>query len=269
VPPRSVLLVSIDGLRPDAVTPERTPTLWSLLESGAYTLSAQTVLPSVTLPCHMSMIHGVDVGRHGVTTNTYQPPARPVPSLFDLATSQSVPCAAFFNWGPLRDLFAPEGVADAVIHTSFSEPEDDHFVTDALIRYADRRAYGLYFLYLGHTDHTGHQHGWMSDRYLEAVQNADACLARAIQAVAERQGPPNVVALADHGGHERAHGTDLPEDLTIPWIAAGPDVPNRGALPDGVRIFDTAPTVAALLGIQASPVWDGRDVLGPVTAAEG
>jgi len=46
-------------------------------------------------------------------------------------------------------------------------------------------------------------------------------------------------------------------------------VPNRGALPDGVRIFDTAPTVAALLGIQASPVWDGRDVLGPVTAVEG
>ncbi len=269
MPLRSVLLASIDGLRPDAIAPDRTPTLWSLLEAGVYTLSAQTVLPSVTLPCHMSMIHGVEVARHGVTTNTYQPPARPVPSLFDLATGQSVRCAAFFNWGPLRDLFAPEGVADAVIHTSFSEPEDDWFVTDALTRYVGQRPYGLVFLYLGHTDHTGHQHGWMSDRYLGAVQNADACLARAIAAVTERQGPPNVVALADHGGHERAHGTDLPEDLTIPWIAAGPDVPSLGELPNGVRIFDTAPTVAGLLGIQASPVWEGRDVLAPVMVAEG
>ncbi|MFN3684065.1 MAG: hypothetical protein ACK41F_09035, partial [Fimbriimonadaceae bacterium] len=93
--------------------------------------------------------------------------------------------------------------------------------------------------------------------------------ARAIAAVTERQGPPNVVALADHGGHERAHGTDLPEDLTIPWIAAGPDVPSLGELPNGVRIFDTAPTVAGLLGIQASPVWEGRDVLAPVMVAEG
>ncbi len=269
MPFRTVLLASIDGLRPDALSPDLTPTLWSLMDAGVYTLEAQTVLPSVTLPCHMSMIHGVDAARHGVTTNTYQPPARPVPSLFDTATGQAVACAAFFNWGPLRDLFAPEGIADAVIHASFSSPEDDRFVTDALARYVRDRAYGLLFLYLGHTDHTGHQHGWMSDAYLEAVRHADGCLGRAIRAVTERHGAPNVVALADHGGHERSHGTDLPEDLTIPWIAAGPDVPRLGALPPGVRIFDTAPTVAALLGIQPSPIWEGRNVLSAVTVAEG
>ncbi|MCX7800823.1 MAG: ectonucleotide pyrophosphatase/phosphodiesterase [Fimbriimonadales bacterium] len=266
--PRTVLLASIDGLRPDALSPQRTPNLWSLLNRGCHTLSARSVMPSVTLPCHTSMMRGVDVDRHGITTNLFQPLARPVPSLFDVATGQGVECAMFFNWGPLRDLCEPESAADIVIHASFSQPEDDAFVTEALERYVARRRYGLVFLYLGHTDHTGHQFGWMSDEYLAAASHADACLGRAIRAIADRWGEPNVLALSDHGGHGRAHGTDLPEDMTIPFLLAGPDVPRLGELPGEVRLFDAAPTVAGLLGIQPSPIWEGRDALDRLKAAE-
>lgn len=57
-----VLLALLDGMRPDSITnvPE-----------------AQTVFPSVTLPCHISLFHSVDPDRHGITTNTYTPQVRP------------------------------------------------------------------------------------------------------------------------------------------------------------------------------------------------
>ena len=33
----------------------------------------------------------------------------------------------------------------------------------------------------------------------------------------------DVILTADHGGHDRIHGTELPEDMTIPVLMQGPD----------------------------------------------
>ena len=40
-------------------------------------------MPSVTLPCHMSLFHSVDPDRHGITTNGYVPQVRPIKGMFD------------------------------------------------------------------------------------------------------------------------------------------------------------------------------------------
>src|SRR5438128_3920032 len=105
--PRTVVLFSIDGVRPDGLLEADTPTIDSLMARGSVSLTAQTVMPSVTLPCHTSMLRGVDVPRHGITSNTFQPLARPVPSLFDVAKAAGKRTGFFYNWGELRDLCAP------------------------------------------------------------------------------------------------------------------------------------------------------------------
>ena len=50
---------------------------------------------------------------------------------------------------------------------------------------------------------------------------------------------------ADHGGHDRTHGTDSPEDMTIPFIIKGKDF-KAGEKLENVSIKDIAPTVAKL-----------------------
>jgi hypothetical protein len=47
-------------------------------------------MPSVTLPCHTSMFRGVTPERHGITTNTWTPQVRPVPSIIDYDTGRRV-----------------------------------------------------------------------------------------------------------------------------------------------------------------------------------
>src|SRR5437763_1437554 len=64
-----VVLISLDGLRPDAVTPTNMPTVARLAKEGAATANAQTVLPSLTLPAHTSMLTGLVPDRHGITWN--------------------------------------------------------------------------------------------------------------------------------------------------------------------------------------------------------
>lgn len=65
-----VLLTLLDGMRPDALTACGSEFANELLQNtGTYTLTATTVMPSVTLPCHMSLFHSVPPERHGIVTN--------------------------------------------------------------------------------------------------------------------------------------------------------------------------------------------------------
>src|SRR6187397_1910036 len=99
-----VVLIMLDGARPDALTTARCPALTSLRERGSSTLKARSVMPSVTLPCHTSVFHSVPPTRHGITTNILTPMARPLPGLVEVARAAGKRTAFFYNWEELRDL---------------------------------------------------------------------------------------------------------------------------------------------------------------------
>ena len=65
------VLILVDGMRPDGMTACGHPEVQKLMAEGKSTLRGRTVMPSVTLPCHMSLMHSVDPERHGVL---YAPP---------------------------------------------------------------------------------------------------------------------------------------------------------------------------------------------------
>ena len=65
-----------------------------------------------------------------------------------------------------------------------------------------------------------------------------------------------VILTADHGGHDSSHGTDRPEDMTIPIIFYNKQF-TRKDLGDAT-IMDIAPTIAAVLGVEADRDWEGH-----------
>lgn len=73
-PGRAVLLISIDGLRPDYVLEAdrhsvKIPHLRALAREGAYATGVRGVLPSATYPSHTSIITGVAPAKHGIVAN--------------------------------------------------------------------------------------------------------------------------------------------------------------------------------------------------------
>ena len=54
-----VVVISIDGLRPDAIAASGAANLQRMMREGAYSLQARTIMPSRTLPSHTSMLTGV------------------------------------------------------------------------------------------------------------------------------------------------------------------------------------------------------------------
>src|SRR5688572_30416674 len=87
--PRRVLVISVDGLRPDLLLRCDTPNMHRLFRNGCYTFWARTVPQGITLPSHTSMLTGVTPRRHGIEWNRDLPLFRPVypsfPTLFELA----------------------------------------------------------------------------------------------------------------------------------------------------------------------------------------
>lgn len=92
-----ILLILVDGMRPDAISEMEEVKRFTNISS--YTLHAETVFPSVTLPCHMSLFHSVSPDRHGITSNLYTPQVRPVPGLCEILKQSQKRSAFFYNWG--------------------------------------------------------------------------------------------------------------------------------------------------------------------------
>lgn len=264
MPADSVLLVSIDGLRADAPAATDTPVLDALAARGTATYAARTVMPSVTLPCHMSMFHSVEPGRHGITTNTWTPQVRPVPGLLDVLHAAGRSTCAFWNWEQLRDLGRPGALDLSYYHRDCYAPAGDTVLAARCAAHLAAEPVDFCFLYLGYVDACGHDHGWMSPEYLAAATNADAAVGLVLEALesAGRLAGTAVIVTADHGGHERTHGTELPEDMLVPLIAAGPGIAAGSNGLGEVSILDVAPSVAALLHVATPREWMGRALFG-------
>ena len=251
------LLILVDGMRPDALA--NCQGAQKVMASSVYTLNAQTVMPSVTLPCHMSLFFSTLPALHGTASNTYTPPAGPALGLCDVLAIEKKNVAFFYSWGQLRDLCHPASLDYSLLIKggNYGYEAANNRLTDAAIAYINERDPDLTFLYLGYPDEAGHEHGWMSEEYMKSLDNSWENIARIMQAISKEYA---VIITADHGGHDHTHGTESPEDMTIPLIFAGAERELVGNL-DDVSIIDIAPTIAALSGTAPNPAWKGKSLL--------
>ena len=252
-----VLLILCDGMRPDSLVD--IPQVEEMKKKASYAMDAQTVVPPVTLPCHVSLFHSVPPQRHGTMTNVYVQQVRPVKSLFEKLTANGKTCAMFYSWEELRDVSVPGCLA----HSSYwggwkysYETASENLAEEA-VAYLKESQPDFTFLYFGEPDGAGHTHGWMSEEYLEAVRHSWKLVEKV---VASLEDDYTVFVTADHGGHERNHGVDIPEDMTIPVFALGKDFAPGKAL-ENVSILDFAPTVTKLLGVEPDGDWEGKPLL--------
>ena len=105
-----VVLISIDGLRPDAIEAAGASNLAELGKRGASCPAAETIRPSVTLPSHTSMLTGLDFGRHGVVWNNYRPGHLRHPSVFSRARRAGLSTAMYFSKDKFHFIADPKWV---------------------------------------------------------------------------------------------------------------------------------------------------------------
>lgn len=263
---RHVVVVSIDGLRPDAIDKYGASTIQRLMREGSYTLSGRTIDPSKTLPSHTSMLTGQPPERHGVLWNnvvTADADSIDLPNVFGLARAQGYSTAAFFS----KAKFQPLQVDGTLDYSQapggwWGKWSGERTVKD-VAHYLETARPNVLFVHLSDPDGAGHRDGWMTAEYGRGVLAADRALGRLLAVAGEAFGAGNfsLIVTADHGGHDTNHGSADPRDVTIPWIAWGQGVRPGMLAESTVRTMDTAATVLWLLAVDRPADWVGHPVI--------
>ena len=260
-PTSHVVIVSVDGLRPDAIGKFGATTLGRLAREGSHTFKATTINPSKTLPSHTSMLTGEGPEEHGITWNSNETATHStvtIPTVFAIARAQGLQTAAFFSKGKFNHLEVPGSLDYSQAPNGDGKWSAERTLGD-VERYLRSNRPNLLFVHFAEPDNAGHLWGWMSGFYGRAVRKADAAVGQLLAAADRAYGAGNytVIVTADHGGHSRTHGSTRAEDVTIPWIAWGEGVSGGTTIADAVRTMDTAGTALWLLGVDAPDGWSG------------
>jgi len=276
-----VIVISIDGGKPAVIAESEMPTLKKMAAEGAVTWQASTIFPSKTLPSHTSMLTGVGPDKHQVLWNDFSPIKGKVkvPTAFSLlravdakAVTGMFVCKQKFRhlWieGTLDTFDFGGPIQDTPVAAS-PEIEKDKKPAQLVAKNASawikEKKPKLLFVHFADPDTAGHKDGWGSPQQKEAFKVTDQALWQVWTAVKEAGIADSTVILisADHGGHDKTHGLNIPDDMIIPWVAWGKGVKANTTISAPVTTYDTAATALWLLDVPLPAEFDGK----PVTSA--
>jgi len=250
-----VVLISIDGLRADAISKAATPAIQRLLARAIYTLNAHAVIPSYTMPNHTSMLTGLDPQQHGITWNHRRLDSYSEQTIFTILETKGMSTAAFVAKPKLEFLLRAADTA----HIE-PKPESEQLFTGKSVRNItrlfttqwDNAPPAFSFIHLREPDSAGHEYEWMSDEYFNAVSLADAAVDKMVENIdASAVAHSTVIIItSDHGGSGNNHAADLPENRTIPWVVILPEAHQAVVIRTSIRSYDTLPTILALLKVE-------------------
>ena len=266
-----VVVIGVDGMSPDGIRHADTPHLDVLMAGGAYSFKARAVLTTSSSQNWSSMIMGAGPVQHGITSNAWQPDhfsieptaagSGPIfPAVFDLLHQQrpSGVSASIYDWGGFGRLYNRDAVTIDI------DADGPQATTDAAVRVFRNQNPVFTFIHLDHVDAAGHRHGHGTEQYYASVEEADQYIGEIIaglEAVGVRENT-TIVVTSDHGGKGKGHGGESMAELEIPWIINGPGVVAGKKISEPINTYDTAATVAYVLGLVPPVAWIARPVYG-------
>lgn len=175
--------------------------------------------------------------------------------LFDIAHAAGLKTVMYVGKEKLRQVTEPE-ITDQFVYIN----DRDSVIMDRLIEDFPQD-FGVLFIHFPTPDGMGHEYGWMSSEQMSVLFRADEAIGKLLAELDARslRAETLLIITADHGGHDTSHGSSLPEDMTIPWIASGAGIQPK-QLATTVHTMDTAATAAFALGLQIPSEWDGVPV---------
>ena len=242
-PSPRLLLVSIDGLRADALDRGLTPNIQRMIDGGVRARWMTPSYPSLTFPNHYTLVTGLRPGHHGIIHNSMHDPQL---GGFEISNPAAVTDARWWGGEPIWVSAEKAGVRTATWSWPGSEASiqgvrpSQWQVYDRSIALEDRvqtvlgwlaqtgpQAPRLATLYMENVDKAGHTYGPDSAEYRQAIQRADAIVGLVLEGLDARglATGTNIVLVSDHGMAELPEGQVLDtERMVDPAIAVATSV---------------------------------------------
>lgn len=256
-----VLLIGIDGLRPDALEAADTLSIDRLISEGAYSNKALAGMHTVSGPGWSNILTGVWEKKHGVKDNSFAGAQyEKYPSFFARLEGyrKKVDTVSLVSWKPIHANIITRA------NTRMYHPMEnggDRLVTQDAVRLLLEKNPDVLFAYFGNVDETGHRYGFdpKVKQYLAEVKHVDDQIGEILTALQKRPQYDYenwlVLVTTDHGGYATRHGGTSKEERTIFYIASGRDAV-RGTIDPPPTQVDIVPTIFKHLKILIDPAWE-------------
>src|SRR5690242_18649373 len=270
---RRVIIVVLDGLRPDAIDAFDLSHIREMALNGASSMSARTVSPSCTWPAMTSLMNGVSPETHGVLRDSAHVP-RPKTPLLPLPAVLSragYPSAVFMRSLPaiyrVTARRIAKGLGFAEAHFAGATAQEVILSASKTLRSQER---GLVVMHWADADQAGEAHGWMTKEYGDACRRLDSGIGLLMKLTSFNTDPHTlVIALADHGGGGvtvNDHCEEHPLNWTIPLILGGGSV--RQTRLEEAHLLDVPATAAWALGVSRPAGYAGRVLIEAMASRE-
>lgn len=226
-----VLIIGIDGCRPDGITAANTPNLDALIADGTYSLDARNTGITSSGPGWSSMLTGVWQDKHKVVDNSFSGSNFTRYPHFFKRIEENNPnsrTVSVSQWHPINDQIA-NGFADIARNTADSSVD----VKNKAVAELGIEDLTALFVHFDDVDHAGHGSGFSPDNsnYINAIETVDAAIGELINATKNRPNYTNedwiIIVSTDHGGIGTSHGGVTDEERTIFMIVSGDNIPNK------------------------------------------
>lgn len=271
---KRVLIVGIDGCRPDAIEAAVEAThLHALVREGLFAPKSDvlgdrnTGADTSTGPGWSSILTGVWADKHQVRNNLFaKHDFKTYPTFFH-RFKHATPDAEVHvinTWTPFeRSLFAgldSHFVADG---DKVGYGTADEKMTVEAVKILTEKNPRAMFTYFGEVDATGHGYGFhpKSPKYTKALEVVDSQIGRILKAMRGRATYDMedwlIIVCTDHGGRGREHGLGekVPESRTGFIILNGRSV-KPGVIKERVFNTDIAAIALTHLGVPIKKEWD-------------
>lgn len=258
-----LLCVVMDGLRPDALECAHVRFLDKLIQTGTICRQVRGVRPGLTLPALCSMLTSLPPEKHGVITDSdHGATSCHAVSLFSLLWYGHRSSSLFYSREPLRTLAPCGALHTGMLVSSQGIRNVDRQLADAVASHLQREATDFCLLYLQGIDIAGTHFGYMSEPYLESVEQADHALELLFEnlIMVGLQHEYVLMVVSGHPGSWVSERQDVQGSPRLPLIIAGPGIAAGVELDREVSALDITPTLAKILEIPPHPVWQGRVV---------
>ncbi len=246
------------------------PVYRSMMEGGAWTRFARTIHPSISAPNWATMFCGVGPEGHGWIANNDDPNFAPTavrddgkkfPSIVSVLRKErpEARIGAISEWGTILSIVGKEFADYSATYEDYATGERK--LTEDFIDNCIKTGQDFAMCIFDNPDHAGHTVGWGSEEYYRALSVLDKNLAAIVQATKDAgiYDSSVFVLVSDHGGFaERGHGGITMDEMEVPLVFFGKGIKKGHEIQSVVYRYDTAPTIAAILGIEVPDAWRGR-----------
>ena len=261
---KKVLLIGIDGCRPDALERAKAPNIGALAEQGAVSYTAQNLplrivdAETSSGPSWSTMLSGAFPDKHGWIDDVRRKRFNgQYPHFFARlkAANPQASTVSIITWPDITQMTKGADINETV--------KTDEQAEQRAIDVLTKQNPDAMFVHLDHVDATGHGKGFNPEapEYIAAIKEVDARVGRIVDALRKRPKYAEedwlILLSTDHGGWGNGHNSHrnvVPEIRKVFYIASG-DAATRGVIEGQVYTPDVAATALTHLGVKLDPQW--------------